>query len=132
MEFEKIEDIEKIRELKNHCRFIDDELDTDVYVLSDEDNTKTIFVLKRIGDYMQPISTVRQLDVETLTEAQGKGYATRGFELMLKAITEREDISEVHMDAANPFSGRIAERYGIPNTELGRYTIQNKKELESF
>lgn len=124
-ELVKVEDLSKKQKLKSQCRFIDDALDTDVYALLDEGDPKTVFTLKRIGDYTQPISTIRQLDFETKSEAQGHGYATIGFEEMIKAILERQDISEVYIDAANPISGKIAEKYGLESTELGRYVIQN-------
>lgn len=125
MEFVKIDDLEQVQKLKGQCRFIDDALDTDVYALIDNDDEKTVFTLKRIGDYTQPISTVRQLDFETKSEAQGHGYATKGFEQMLKVIMERKDISEVYIDVANPISGKIAEKFELENTELGRYVIRN-------
>jgi len=125
MELIKIDDKEKKQELKKQCRFIDDELDTDVYALFDNGDPKTVFTLKRIGDYTQPISTIRQLDFETRQDAQGHGYATIGFEEMLEVIQERTDLSEVYIDAANPISGKIAERFGLESTEIGRYVIQN-------
>lgn len=125
MELIKIEELPKKQELKQQCRFIDDALDTDVYALIDEGNPKTVFTLKRIGDYTQPISTTRQLDFETRQDAQGHGYATIGLEEMLKIIQERPDISEVYIDAANHISGKIAEKFGLESTELGRYVIQN-------
>ena len=125
MELIKIEELLKKQELKEQCRFIDDALDTDVYALFDLEDPKTVFTLKRIGDYTQPISTIRQLDFETRQDAQGHGYATIGFEEMLRIIQERPDISEVYIDAANPISGKIAEKFGLESTELGRYVIQN-------
>lgn len=125
MELIKIEELLKKQELKEQCRFIDDSLDTDVYALLDENDPKTVFTLKRIGDYTQPISTIRQLDFETRQDAQGHGYATIGFEEMLRIIQERPDISEVYIDAANPISGKIAEKFGLESAELGRYVIQN-------
>lgn len=124
-ELVKVEDLSKKQKLKSQCRFIDDALDTDIYALLDKDDAKTVFTLRRIGDYTQPISTIRQLDFETKSEAQGRGYATIGFEEMMKAILERQDISEVYIDAANPISGKIAEKFGLESTELGRYVIQN-------
>ncbi len=125
MDLRKIENIDEIQELVKQCRFIDNALDTDVYALFDIDDPKTVFTLKRIGDYMQPISTARQLDFETKIDAQGHGYATAGFERMLEEINNRKDISEVYIDAANPLSARIAERFGLESSELGRYVIQN-------
>lgn len=125
MNFVRVDDLEQRQKLKGQCRFIDDALDTDVYALFDENDPKTVFTLKRIGDYTQPISTIRQLDFETKSEAQGHGYATKGFEQMISAIMERQDISEVYIDAANSISGKIAEKFGLESTELGRYVIQN-------
>lgn len=125
MEFVKVDDLDQVQKLKGQCRFIDDALDTDVYALLDNGDEKTVFTLKRIGDYTQPISTVRQLDFETKSEAQGYGYATKGFEQMIRVIMKRNDISEVYIDAANPISGKIAEKFELENTELGRYVIQN-------
>jgi len=125
MDFIKVEDLTEIERLKKQCRFIDTALDTDVYVLFDEGDAKTVFTLKRIGDHRQPISTARQLDFETKKEAQGRGYATIGFEEMLNAIKRRRDISEIYIDAANPISGKIAEKFGIESTEAGRYVITN-------
>ncbi|MBR6253324.1 MAG: hypothetical protein IKR04_05780 [Clostridia bacterium] len=125
MELRKVESKEEIQELYKQCRFIDDALDTDVYALYDSDDPKTVFTLKRIGDSMQPISTIRQLDFETKPEAQGHGYATQGFEKMIVVITSRADISEVYIDAANPLSAKIAERFGIESAEAGRYVIKN-------
>lgn len=80
MDFVRVDDLEQIQKLKGQCRFIDDALDTDVYTLLDNGDAKTVFTLRRIGDYTQPISTIRQLDFETKSEAQGHGYATKGFE----------------------------------------------------
>ena len=125
MDFVRVDDLEQVQKLKGQCRFIDDALDTDVYTLLDNGDVKTVFTLRRIGDYTQPISTIRQLDFETKSEAQGYGYATKGFEQMISAIMERQDISEVYIDAANPISGKIAEKFGLESTELGRYVIQN-------
>ena len=125
MELRKVESKEEIQELSKQCRFIDDALDTDVYALFDADDPKTVFTLKRIGDSMQPISTIRQLDFETKPEAQEHGYATQGFEKMIAVITSRADISEVYIDAANPLSAKIAERFGIESAEAGRYVIKN-------
>ena len=125
MDFVRVDDSEQVQKLKRQCRFIDDALDTDVYTLLDNGDAKTVFTLRRIGDYTQPISTIRQLDFETKSEAQGHGYATKGFEQMMRTIMERQDISEVYIDAANPISGKIAEKFGLESTELGRYVIQN-------
>lgn len=120
MELRKVENEEEIQELAKQCRFIDDALDTDVYALYDLDDPKTVFTLKRIGDSMQPISTIRQLDFETKPEAQGHGYATNGFEKMLEEITSRTDISEVYIDAANPLSAKIAERFRHRKYGIGK------------
>lgn len=125
MELVKVEGFLNKQELKKQCRFIDDALDTDVYVLVDGGDSKTVFTLKRIGDYTQPISTTRQLDFETRQDAQGHGYATIGFEEMLKIIQERPDIREVYIDAVNPISDKIAKKFDLESTELGRYVIQN-------
>lgn len=125
MELVKVEGFLNKQELKKQCRFIDDALDTDVYVLVDGEDSKTVFTLKRIGDYTQPISTTRQLDFETRQDAQGHGYATIGFEEMLKIIQERPDIREVYIDAVNPISDKIAKKFDLESTELGRYVIQN-------
>lgn len=125
MDFVRVDDLEQVQKLKGQCTFIDAALDTDVYTLLDDGDAKTVFTLRRIGDYTQPISTIRQLDFETKSEAQGHGYATKGFEQMMCAIMERQDISEVYIDAANPISGKIAEKFGLENTELRRYVIQN-------
>lgn len=125
MELVKVEGVLNKQELKKQCRFIDDALDTDVYALVDGGDSKTVFTLKRIGDYTQPISTTRQLDFETRQDAQGHGYATIGFEEMLKIIQERPDIREVYIDAVNPISDKIAKKFDLESTELGRYVIQN-------
>lgn len=65
MDFVRVDDLEQIQKLKGQCRFIDDALDTDVYTLLNNGDAKTVFTLRRIGDYTQPISTIRQFELET-------------------------------------------------------------------
>jgi hypothetical protein len=49
------------------------------------------------------------MDFGTKKEAQGQGYAGKGFGLMLDEITKRPDIKDVQIQAFNPLTSKIVD-----------------------
>ncbi len=126
MHLERLEneqlDAPKLKELKQICWWANKNLDTDIYVLKEGENIKSVFVMKRFG---QVISTTKELDFGTKKEEQGKGYASVGLELLIAEITKRKDIKEVYIQALNPITSKIISKSNVSSDGMGTYIINN-------
>lgn len=115
-------DERKIKELRQICWWINNQPDTDIYVLEVDDDIKSVFVIKRFG---QVISTTKEMDFGTKKDEQGKGFASIGFELLFSAIRERKDIKEVYIQAFNPLTAKMTSKLNLPNDGMGTSIIHN-------
>ena len=111
---------EELNNLKKICYWINKEPDTEIYVLKDEGEVKSVFALKRFG---MAISTTKEMDCGTKLEARGKGYAKVGLSKLLHSLLEREDISTILIQALNPITTKLVEKYDFENDGFGTSTI---------
>lgn len=113
---------ENYKELQKICFWINREPDTDAYILNVDNDIKSVFVLKRFGE---EISTTKEMDFGTKQNERGQGYASKGFQLLLEEIKKRNDIKEVYVQAFNPLTLNIVNKYNLPNDGMGTTIIQN-------
>ncbi len=72
---------EQIHGLKKICCWLNNEPDTDIYVLKDDDDIKSVFFMKRFG---QAISTTKELDFGTKSAERKNGYLFKRLNLSIK------------------------------------------------
>jgi len=113
---ENIKDLKKVTYYAHESRCKDNS--TDIYALVDKldnDQIKALFLLRSTGG--TAISTMKCLDCGTNEAEQGKGYATKGFAMMVEEISNRPELERVSVEAFNPIAYKIIDRQKSKNIE---------------
>lgn len=104
---------DKLKELQRICLWINNEPDSEAYTLREKNNdVKSVFVLKRFGE---EISTTKEMSFGTKQNERNKGYAGKGFDILINLLKKRKDIKEVYIFPLNYLTANITLKYDFKN-----------------